>query len=137
MPDPGNPLIFPSPRPEGHVEPEAACAGDTVILHASKVPPNTTIEVWAAHNAAGGWKVGNPPAPSKWGAVKLGEATSDAMGRLMFPFIASETLFAQVRQGTMTDIALWLVYPEANGKTPIQPTVALVSRCQDPPNSDR
>lgn len=131
QPVPGVPEVFPSPRPSAAIEPSAACPGESLSLTASRLPPGVAIGIWIKSLTAGGWKIGNPPHPREMGALELGSATTDAAGGLSWRFELTEAIAERYGSGPAYEI--WLVYPEMNGETPIQPTAATFERCpQDP-----
>jgi hypothetical protein len=128
-PNPSLPLQFPFPRIHGSVVPSSACIGDKLTLDVANVPANTIFEVWFHDVTIGGWKIGNPPAPADFGATLLGTAMSTQDGKLIYPFLLTSELVEKYPQGKDHGYELWIVYPPRNGKTIIQPTVAMFQQC--------
>lgn len=107
--------VIASPRPSGVIEPRVPFTGQTATVRLTQLQANSTVELWLvpAHLV---FRFGIPH-PSQAGGVKLGEATSDAEGKLTYTF----EMKPEYPRNNGTEVGkagIWVVYPQSKVLAP-------------------
>jgi hypothetical protein len=101
--------VVASPAPRGVIDPPVPFIGQQATVRLSALPPNASFELWLVPTHLV-FRFGIPH-PGQAGGVKLGEARSDAEGRLAYSF----EMKPEYPRNNGTEVGkagIWLVYPQ-------------------------